>query len=183
MLGFSIFLAAGTSAIADERLARMAALYEDVCLKAFPDDKAVVDALTALGAKELSQAEVKVTMNDDPARGWSLPDGNGTVWLEFPPFHSCSVRWNSPDDYDLKPYRAIAAKYQAKRPGFSPMQPMEMDRGDIHIMAIGEARQLPDKSAESMFIFRQHITNLQRRGAGETGVSLRFVHQFAPPEK
>lgn len=70
---------------AEERLTRMTMLYQDICLKTFPDDKAVEALMTAQDARELTQAEVKVTMRDDPARGWELKDKVATVWIEFPP--------------------------------------------------------------------------------------------------
>jgi hypothetical protein len=33
-----------------------------------------------------------------------------------------------------------------------------------------------------LFFFEQRITDPKRRAAGETGFTLRFVHQYAPPE-
>jgi len=166
----------------DQRLTRMATLYEQVCLKTFPDDKAVAALMTARNARELTPGEVKVTMNNDPARGWELNDGGATLWIEFPPYHACSVRWNAPRIGDLSAYRAIADKYESATGGYFPIQPYDGDTGDIHIHATGEQRKLPTKGAESLFIFDQHITDPKRREAGETGVVMRFVHQFAPPQ-
>jgi hypothetical protein len=175
-------LAAATAVDAGQRLSQMTALYEQVCLKAFPDDKAVAALMAKRGARELTRDEVKVTMRDDPARGWDIAqDGSASVWLEFPPFHSCSVRWNAPDIGELHEYRAIADAYERARGGFHPIDPLEGDQGDIHIHAVGEQRVLPDRTAESLFVFDQHISDPKRRAAGETGVVLRFVHQFAPP--
>lgn len=175
-------LAAATSVDADQRLSQMTALYEQVCLKAFPDDKAVAALMAKRGARELTPDEVKVTMRDDPARGWNVAqDGSASVWLEFPPFHSCSVRWNAPEIGELHDYRAIADTYESARGGFHPIDPLDGDQGDIHIHAVGEQRILSDRTAESLFIFDQHISDPKRRAAGETGVVLRFVHQFAPP--
>lgn len=175
-------LAGAASAGTDEKLSRMTALYDQVCLKTFPDDKAVAALMTARNARELTTDEVKVTMNDDPARGWELDDKSGTVWIEFPPYHACSVRWNTPDIGDLREYRAIADRYEQQLGGFTAADPYDSDYGDIHVHAIGEQRQLPDGSWESLFIFDQHITDPKRREAGETGFSLRFVHQYHTPE-
>lgn len=166
---------------AEERLTRMTMLYQDICLKTFPDDKAVEALMTAQDARELTQAEVKVTMRDDPARGWELKDKVATVWIEFPPFHACSVRWNAPEIGDLSLYKTIASKYETAAGGFQPMTPYNDDQGDIHIRAVGEQKTLPDRTTESLFVFDQNISNPRRRKAGETGVSLRFVHQFAAP--
>ena len=132
--------AAASAAGADGQIARMAALYDEVCLKAFPDDKAVETLMQAQNAEELSADEVKVTMVDDPARAWRLQDGSATVWLEFPPYHACSVRWNADSIEDLGPYREIAARYETAIGGFRAIAPMDTNRGDIHISAIGEGR-------------------------------------------
>ena len=156
----------------------MTALYEEVCLKAFPDDKAVAAAMRAHNATELTPEEVKVTMRDDPARGWELQDKSASVWLEFPPYHASSVRWNAPELGDLAPYRAVARPYQQQQGGFVPMKTMERDMGDIHVRAIGERRRLANGSWETMYAFDQRITDAKRRTAGETGYVLRIVHQF-----
>lgn len=182
MLLFLALLAGASPSDADQRTARMTALYDQVCLKTFPDDKAIVALMAARHARELTPEEVKITMGDDPARGWDLNDGGATLWIEFPPFHACSVRWNTPEIGDLSAYRAFADKYEKDVGGFEPIESFEGDQGDIHIRAVGEQRMLPDRSAESLFIFDQHISDPKRREAGETGVVLRFVHQFAPPE-
>jgi hypothetical protein len=181
MLMLLAFLAGASTSEADQRLSRMITLYDQVCLTAFPDDKAVEALMMARAAKQLSPEEVKVTMRDDPARGWDLNDGGATLWIEYPPFHACSVRWNTPQAVDLASYRVIAAKYEGLLGGFVPADPYDADQGDIHIHATGEQRTLSDRSLESLFIFEQHISNTKRREAGETGMVLRFVHQFAPP--
>lgn len=174
-------LAAAASAEVDARTARLTALYDEVCLRAFPDDKAVAALMTSKNAQEMSQNEVKVTMRDDPARGWHLPGEQATVWLELPPFHACSVRWSAPATGDLAPYRALAERYEKAIGGFEPLRPFDADQGPIHVHAVGEARTLADQGAESLFFFVQHITDPQRRAAGATGLVLRFVHQLAPP--
>jgi hypothetical protein len=175
-------LLADTSlAEAEQRLSRMTVLYEQVCLTAFPDDKAVEALMAAQNARPLTQEEVKITMRDDPARGWELKDGSASVWLEFPPFHACSVRWNAAEIGDLDEYRAVVEKYKHAKGSFQPIGPFDDDQGGIHIHAVGEQRVLPHQTSESLFIFDQHITDPKRRAAGETGVSLRFVHQFARP--
>jgi hypothetical protein len=180
ILGASL-AATAKPAATDQPMPRMTAMYEQLCLTAFPDDAAVIALMTARRARELTPAEVKVTMGDDPARGWELDDGSASVWIEFPPFHACSVRWSATAIGDLGAYRAIADDYERKQGGFEPIRPFDMDQGDIHIHAVGEQRVLPDQSTEALFFFEQHITDAKRRAAGETGVSLRFVHQFGAP--
>lgn len=175
-------LAAVTGSVdADQRLSRMTALYERVCLKAFPDDKAVEALMTTENAREFTPNEVKITMRDDPARGWELRDGGASIWIEFPPFHACSVRWNAPAIGDLHAYHAIADEYERAVGEFHPMVPVDRDQGQIHIHLIGEQRILPNRTSESLMVVDQKISDPKRREAGETGVVLRFVHQFAPP--
>jgi hypothetical protein len=175
-------LAAVSSTDVEARLSHMTALYEQVCLKAFPDDRAVETLMTEQGARAMPPEEVKVTMRDDPARGWELKDGNGTVWIEYPPFHACSVRWNTPEIGDLHEYRMIAERYEKATGGYTVMDPYNTDYGDIHVHAVGEQRVLPNGTTEALFIFDQHITDSKRRAAGETGFSLRFVHQYHLPD-
>ncbi|MBC2666511.1 hypothetical protein H7F51_13365 [Novosphingobium flavum] len=179
---FTVLLAATAPISVDKNLSEMAALYDEVCLRTFPDDKSVARLMAERGAEELSPAEVTVTMVDDPARAWRLAGSKTTVWLEFPPFHACSVRWNSPEIGDLSAYQAIAERYMASN-DYHPMEPLEGDRGDIHIRITGQRRDLPGDGAESLMMVVQNISNSARRAAGETGLSLRFVHQIAFPRK
>ena len=143
MLTAMALLAATPSAEAELRLARMTALYEQVCLRSFPDDKAVEIIMRARNAREPTPEEVKVTMRDDPARGWDLGDGGATLWIEFPPYHACSVRWSAPRVGDLAAYRAIADDYERASGGFHPFPAYHVDREDIHIHAVGEQRAFP----------------------------------------
>jgi hypothetical protein len=174
-------VATNSSGADQQMLERMTKLYDQICLHAFPDDKAVEALMATRNAKELSREDVKVTMRDDPARAWDLNDNGATLWIEFPPYHACSVRWSATQVGDLGNYQAIAAAYEKSTGNYAPVQPYDDQQGDIHIHAVGEQRSLPNKGAESLFLFEQHITDKKRRDAGETGVSLRFVHQFAPP--
>ena len=103
-------LVAGAEVSADQQLSRMTALYEQVCLKTFPDDKAVEALMVSENARPLTPDEVKVTMRDDPARGWEVTDKSATVWIEFPPYHACSVRWNASRMGDFSEYRAIVSR-------------------------------------------------------------------------
>ena len=179
LTGAMAMVAAMSAAAADPQLARMVALYDEVCLRTFPDDKAVAGIMAARSQREFTPAEVKVTMRDDPARGWEMEKGV-SVWLEFPPFHACSVRWNAAGIGDLHAYRTVADAYERRVGGFQSIDTYEDDQGEIHIRSTGEQRVLPDDTSESLFFFDQHITDPKRRAAGETGVVLRFVHQFAP---
>ncbi|WP_419807283.1 NMCC_0638 family (lipo)protein [Sphingomonas sp.] len=167
--------------VTDPRLPRMAALYEEVCLKAFPNDGAIDRAMTRKGVTPLTPEQVRVTMNDDPARGWSFDDDGKTVlvFLELPPYHACSVRWPAAAGTpDLAPYRAVADPYMATATGWITMPPTNMDRGDIHISAGGAQRMVPSGGSEALYIIDQTITDPARRAAGETGIDRRLVHQL-----
>ena len=167
----------------DPRAGRMAALYGEVCLRAFPDYAAVDRVMAGKGATALTPEEVRVTLRADPGRGWSLADGDRQVlvFLELPPFHACSVRWSAPAGAtDLSAYRAAIAPLAGAGSGFRAIPPQEADMGPIHISATGLERSLAGGGIETLFVIDQHITDPARRAAGETGVSRRFVRQHAP---
>ena len=172
---------AAAGATPDPVLARMVALYDEICLQSFPIDAAVDALMAKKDARPLTADEVKVTLRDDPGRGWAIKDGERTitVFIELPPYHACSVRRGTDAGFaDLGAYRTVADPFEAAHRGFAPMAPMEGDLGDIHVHAIGEQRTLPGGGAESLFVFDQHITDPAKRNAGQTGVEVRFVHQI-----
>lgn len=182
------FLAAAAFAdptsFADPAVSRMVSLYDEVCLKAFPDDKAVAQLLTAKGATELTPEQVRVTLRDDPGRAWLLPDGERQVQvtLELPPYHACSVRRTTAGGFgDLGAYRAVVGAYKTTRPGFVPVADQNFDRDGIHIHAGGELRPLPDGSHETLYLFDQRVIDPERRARGETAVDIRFLHQIIAP--
>lgn len=167
------------------RLERMTALYDEVCLRIFPDDAAVDAAMRKRGAVPLTQDDVRITLGDDPGRGWRLggEDDYALVFVEMPPYHACSVRWPMPDmPASLDAYRAAAAAYKATRPGFAANPPYDNDAGDIHVHIESDQRQMRDGGFDTLMVADQRITDPKRRAAGETGIMLRFVHQFAAPD-
>ncbi|WP_375396002.1 hypothetical protein [uncultured Sphingomonas sp.] len=169
--------------IAIER--RMATLYDEACLQAFPIDSAVDTLMAAKGATPLTPEQVKVTLVDDPGRGWSIKDGEREilVFLELPPFHACSVRrFTEVVDPALSQYRPVTDAFEKGHPGFTPMKPYDADRSDIHVHAVGEQRMLPGGGAESLFVFDQHVIDPERRAKGDTAINLRFVHQIKTPQ-
>ncbi|MES1202570.1 MAG: hypothetical protein ABUS57_14100, partial [Pseudomonadota bacterium] len=60
-----------TSAAPDAQLAEMLSLYEEICLRNFPDDAAVETAMSARHATTLSPREVRIYLHDDPGEGWT----------------------------------------------------------------------------------------------------------------
>lgn len=160
---------------------RMAALYDEICLQTFPIDTQLDALMARKGAQPMTPEQVKVTLRDDPGRGWWLTD-NGktyTVMLELPPYHACSVRTNLPaGTLDLSAYDAVAKRFTATHAGFARQPPMDADQGDLHLHADSEYRTLPGGGGEHLMVIDQQINDPKRRAAGETGHVLRFVHQL-----
>ena len=160
---------------------RMIAVYDQVCLRAFPDDKAVDSAVTLLGATAMTKKEVRIYLHDDPGRGWRL-DSKGTVFtilVEAPPYHACSVRLHVAEPFtDMGGYPALTAAFEkARGDGFEAIPPYDADIEDTHTHATGEQRINPDQSAESFFYF----VNTPRKPSAD-GAEVRFVHQIASPD-
>ena len=106
----------------DAVLARMTALFDRICVKAFPGDDAVAAMMTNLGAVPMTPEQVKSYLHANPGRGWVIVDGDGkfTVTVEAPPFHACGVRRSTPDGFaDLAPYRAVVDPYERAGGGFA----------------------------------------------------------------
>ena len=168
--------------LAAARLARAVDLYEAACLKTFPDDAAIDALMTQRGAKPLTAEQVKVTLRDDPGRGWTLRDGDQVydVVLELPPFHACSVRTSDPmvATGDLEPYRAVADAFIASHRGFTAGEPMDMIRGGIKIHAEMQGRPLPGKLFENLLVVEQKVVDAALLEPGSVSSPLRFVHQI-----
>jgi hypothetical protein len=181
LLSIVLLAAAVPQAAPDGDVERLAALYDELCLKAFPDDAAVDAVMASKGAVPLTPEEVRVTFHDDPGRGWLLADGDREVqiMLELPPYHACSVRrFTVAKPGSLASYRAIADAYARSHPGFAPLKEREGDVGDIHVHSVGESRVLPDGTTETLYVFDQHINGPKGHANGETSVEFRFVHQI-----
>jgi hypothetical protein len=177
-----ILLAAALAPVpAAADLGDMVALYDEVCLQTFPIDGQVDALMAGKGATPLTSDQVRVTLRDDPGRGWYVTQGGRTytVFLELPPFHACSVRANvGSTPYDLGRYRVVADAFASAHPGFKAQPPMDGDQGAIQMHGETEYRDLPGGGSESLMVIDQHITDPARRAKGETGVVLRFVHQI-----
>ena len=187
----SILLAALAQAAAANpgppTVSHMTALYDQICLRTFPDDAAVDRAMAKRKAIALTPMQVKVTLHDDPGRGWVVK-GKGQpvmVMLELPPFHACSVRALAGEGpHDLSALRTVTDAYKQSHPGFAAEPVFEGERGGIRIRAENEVRRLPDGTADSLMVIDQRVTDPAQLGPGQTAAPLRFVHQIkraAPP--
>lgn len=174
-------LAAATTPAAPPIVARMVSLYDDACLKTFPDDAALDAAMARRKATPLTAEQVKVTLGSDPGRGWIVRDGGPPILvvLELPPYHACSVRALAGDGpHDLAPYRAAVDAYKATRPGFAPEPAMDVERGGIHMHAESDRRVLSDGTNEALMVIEQKVVDPAQMAPGTTAAPLRFVHQI-----
>jgi hypothetical protein len=160
----------------------MLTIFDGICLKAFPNDKAVAGAMTDRKAEPLSEAQVRRYLHSDPGVGWRI-DGRTAafdVTIEAPPFHACGVRTLTVAGFpDMAPYRALADRFEAGR-GYRPIAPYNQIAGNVHSWATGESRGLDDGASESLFSFSTTPTPEVRK-PGCDAVETRFVHQLAPP--
>jgi hypothetical protein len=141
--------------------------------------------MASKGAKALTPEEVRVTLRDDPGRGWLLDDGGESIqiMIEMPPFRACSVRWMTDNGFgDLSSYHSVTDAFKASRPGFRAPEPYEADIAELRVTAMTEQRDFPDGGAETLMLIEQRVADAARRAKGETRVSVRFVHQIISPD-
>lgn len=163
---------------------RMATLYDEVCLQTFPIDEQVDALMARKGATPMPAADVKVSLRDDPGRGWYVKDADRTitVLLELPPFHACSVRGGPPGPHDLSAYRRVTDAFKASHRGFAPQPAMDATIKGIRMHADLDARPLPGGSGEILMVIDQTIVDPKALTPGETATPLRFVHQIRSPQ-
>jgi len=160
----------------------MIALYDEICLRAFPDDKAAGDAAARHNATPLSEAQVRIYLHDDPGIGWAIDGRSGrfNVTIEAPPYHACAIRTMTAGGFaDFGPYRALADRYEAGG-GYRAMNHMQFTRDNLEVGGGGERRVTPDGGTESLLVILTTPTR-EFRDRGDTGVEVRFTHQLAAP--
>ena len=171
------------SAPAATDVAHMAALYAEVCLNTFPIDAELDALMVRKGATPLAADELKISLGNDPGRGWTVPDGDQTftVMLELPPYHACSVRASRPTSgtLDLAPYRAVIAPFVTSHRGFASQPALDANRGGVHIHAEVQQRSLPAGGGETLIVVDQQVVDAAQLAPGTTATPLRFVHQIA----
>ncbi len=156
------------------------ALYDEICLRAFPDDEATARAAGRHGATPLPAAEVRGFLHDDPGIGWALRGRTGLfhVMLEqAPPYHSCSVRTMTANGFaDLGPYHALAARFEQGR-RFQPIDRIERDLRGLHLTGFGESFTGPGGNNELLLVAIARASD-ENRARGDTAIEMRFEHQF-----
>ncbi len=163
------------------QLTELIDIYDSACLRAFPDDRAVAEAMTARGATPMDDAEVRSILHDDPGRGWIIPGRTAPfrLILEAPPFHACGVRTTTAAGFpDMAPYRGLAERFEAGG-GWQRFGPESMDVGNIHSVAAGERREVRG-STESLMVFL-NTPDEKSRDAAHSAIEVRFVHQIYRP--
>ena len=160
----------------------MATLYDNVCLRAFPDDAAVTRQMDALHARALSAVEMRIFLHDDPGHGWRIADGEGAddqfiVTIEHPPYHACSVRRQTTGGLsDGRPYRVAQDGYAAANAGFTAIAQPSFPMGDRISTMFGLRRVREDGQVESLYRFA--VSPADPADPHHYGVEIRYVHQF-----
>jgi hypothetical protein len=163
------------------------ALYDEICLRAFPDEAEAGRAAARHDATPLSPADVRRFLHDDPGFGWQLRGRTGRfdVTIEqSPPYHACAVRTMTANGFaDLSPYQALAARYE-RAGGFVRITPMNRTIQNLHIIGGGEQRPGPGGSSEALLVAITSASD-EYRARGDTAIEVRFAHQYvgAQPAK
>lgn len=156
------------------------ALYDEICLRAFPDDSAAGAAAARHDATPLSQSDVRRFLHEDPGFGWQLRGRTGRfdVTIErSPPYHACAVRTMTANGFaDLGPYQALATAYERGR-GFERINPVDANVGDLHVIGGGERLIGPGETSESLLVAITSASN-EGRARGDTAIEVRFAHQY-----
>ena len=177
MLTLALAINAVASPPPPNAVADLAALYDKVCLQAFPDDAAVERFMATTAAVRLT--EVRRYLHDDPGIGWDLPDAGGKtiVTIEAPPYHACAVRREMPvETVDLAAFHTLADRFEAANGTFEKMAPMKFDINGQHSVGAARARMFPDGSGEALMVFENRPI---APTPGMAPLEIRFVHQRA----
>jgi hypothetical protein len=153
------------------QLAEMIALYDAVCLRAFPDDAAVAREMAARGAVMINPSE--------PLAGWVLTARTARFQftIEPPPSHSCSVSTITVAGFpDMAPYRALADRFEAGG-GYRAAPARSAIVVHILIASAGDRREIPG-GTESLMVTTTRPDD-QLRDAAHSAVEIRFVHRFS----
>jgi hypothetical protein len=164
------------------QLAEMVALFDEICLKAFPDDAATAKAVGARQGTTMSAEDVRVYLHEDPGIGWHLTGRSAPfeITIEAPPFHACGIRTTAVAPFaDMAPYKRLADAFEADvHP--EKVGPMHGTVGNIDTSGGGEAWHRPDGKNEALFVFISTPV-AEIRAKGQDAVEIRLVHQIQGP--
>jgi hypothetical protein len=163
------------------QLAEMLTLYDEICLKAFPDDAAVARAVETRRATAMTEAEVKSFLHADPGRGWRIAGRTATfnLTVEAPPFHACGVRTNTVAGFPtMKPYQDLVARYGKGR-SFQKIGPLSQEIEGAQSVGAGDMA-MKGPLAEGLLVFTAQPLPAHRAASGDA-IQVRFVHQLVDP--
>lgn len=156
------------------------ALYDEICLRAYPDEDAAIRATTRYDVTSLSPEELRQFLHDDPGIGWELRGRTGRFVVAIersPPYRSCSVRTMTANGFaDLGPYQALAARYEQGR-RFEPISRIDRTVRGLHVIGTGEILVDPDGSSDMLLVAIASASD-ESRARGNTAIEVRFEHQF-----
>jgi hypothetical protein len=131
-------------------------------------------------ATQLSPADLRRFLHDDPGIGWEIEGRTGRFHLtieQSPPYHSCAVRTMTAAGFsDLSPYLSVAAGYE-RGGSYEKITPIDRVVRDLRIVGGGDRRTDPDGSSESL-LFAITTPAGEARAGGMTAVEVRFAHQI-----
>jgi hypothetical protein len=165
------------------QLAEMLTLYDEICLKAFPDDAAVARAVEARGGVAMTGAEVKSILHDDPGRGWHIAGKTApfNLTVEAPPYHACGVRTNTIAGFpSMQPYQDLVARYGQGRT-FQKVGPVNQEVGGNQSVGAGDMT-MRGSLAEGLLVFTVQPLPANRAVSGDA-IQVRFVHQLVDPRQ
>ena len=154
-------------------------LFDQVCLRAFPDDAALDRDATHRHAAALTRARVQDYLHDDPGRGWSYTTALASyiITIEQPPFHACAIRRMTPSGLPgTDRFTAAVNGYVTSRHAALTSMPRQaMTTADgAALTASGQSINRADGSVAETFLVI--ITDYHDRG-----VEVRYVHQIPSP--
>jgi hypothetical protein len=160
-------------------------LFSAYCLKAFPDDDAVLKQVRDGRLAPLSPAQVKSFLHKDSGMGWVVGSGSQYVLtIELPPFHTCSLRQVSDHVLDGAPLMA-AAKNFVEAGGHKLLPPVgharPMSQGMVSNSLI--AQELDDKDQPLPQAYMYFVVSYPSVARADGSMSkpfyeIRFVRQI-----
>lgn len=168
----------------------MTGLFDQVCLRSFPDLAAVGRAAKGARASPMTPIQVRSFLHDDPGYGWfyAQPEATYAVTIEQPPYRACAVRRITSSGFPtMQPLLDAVQAYSAGRSGLrlipAGKQHTVLEGGaDLDATAQGLVRPGSERPIE-MFMelvtdYHGHYPNPASPDLepGSRGVEMRFVH-------
>lgn len=100
----SIGNAAQAQSAKADAIAEALSVFDQICLKRFPDAAAIEKFVAQKRLQPVSQEDMRHMLGTDPGVGWHLdtPPGPYTLTVELPPYHTCAIRKRFPNQPDVR---------------------------------------------------------------------------------